>query len=166
MIQNWYIILIAALVPMVMGFIWYNPKVMGTVWMAETGMTQEKAEKTHMPMVFGLSYLFSCMLALSLMSLTIHQMHIYSIFADVAGLGVEGSEIMTRISTFLGDEVTSFRTFKHGAFHGGIAGVFIALPILATNAMFEGKGFKYIAVNVGYWFISLIFMGGIICQWA
>tara|TARA_B110000091_G_C13629440_1_gene396476 strand:- start:583 stop:726 length:144 start_codon:yes stop_codon:yes gene_type:complete len=47
-----------------------------------------------------------------------------------------------------------------------LAGVLLALPILATNAMFEAKGFKYIAVNAGYWIISLALMGGIVCQWA
>jgi hypothetical protein len=165
-IQNWYIIFVAALVPMAMAFVWYNPKVMGTTWMSASGMTQEKSKKVQMPLVFGLSYLFSCMLASALLPLTIHQMHIYSIFATYEGLGVEGSDLMLSISNFLGDEINSFRTFKHGAFHGTLSGVFIALPILATNAMFEAKGFKYIAVNAGYWIISIALMGGIICKWA
>jgi hypothetical protein len=38
------------------------------------------------------------------------------------------------------------------------------LPILATNALFERKGFKYIAINAAYWIITLAVMGGIICQ--
>jgi len=41
MIQNWYIIFVAALVPMVMGFVWYNPKVLGTLWMSAAGMSEE-----------------------------------------------------------------------------------------------------------------------------
>ncbi|MGZ3933107.1 MAG: DUF1761 domain-containing protein, partial [Bacteroidia bacterium] len=60
---------------------------------------------------------------------------------------------------------TSYRTFKHGALHGTIGGFMIALPILATNAMFEGKGFKYIAINAGYWIICMALMGGLICAW-
>jgi hypothetical protein len=59
---------------------------------------------------------------------------------------------------------TDFRTFKHGMLHGAIAGLFFMLPILATNAMFERKGFKYIAVNAGYWILTLMIMGGVICQ--
>jgi hypothetical protein len=166
MIQNWHIIFVAALVPMVMGFVWYNPKVIGTIWMAETGMTEEKSEKTHMPLVFGLSYLFSCMIAVALLVFTIHQIHVFSVFEGQAGLGVDGSDLMNKIINFLGDDIHNFRTFKHGAFHGTLAGVLLALPILATNAMFEAKGFKYIAVNAGYWIISLALMGGIVCQWA
>jgi len=36
----------------------------------------------------------------------------------------------------------------------------------ATTAMFAAKGFTYIAVNTGYWIISLTFMGGIDYKWA
>lgn len=36
----------------------------------------------------------------------------------------------------------------------------------ATTAMFEAKGFTYIAVNTGYWIISLTLMGGIDYKWA
>ena len=60
----------------------------------------------------------------------------------------------------------NYRTFGHGAVHGFAAGLLGALPILATNAMFERKGFKYIAVNVAYWILTLTLMGGFICQFA
>ena len=57
---------------------------------------------------------------------------------------------------------TSFRTFKHGVFHGVIGGIMTVVPVLGTNAMFEGKGFKYIAINCGYWIVCLGLMGGIL----
>jgi hypothetical protein len=60
----------------------------------------------------------------------------------------------------------NFRTFKHGLLHGSMSGILFVLPILAINAMFERKGFKYIAINAGYWIICLAIMGGIICQMA
>jgi len=47
-----------------------------------------------------------------------------------------------------------------------MAGILFALPILATNAMFERKSFKYIAINAGYWIITIGLMGGVISQWA
>jgi hypothetical protein len=59
----------------------------------------------------------------------------------------------------------NFRTFKHGAFHGAINGLFVAVPILGVNALFEQKSFKYIAVNGLYWIITLSLMGGVICGW-
>jgi len=39
---NFLAVLVTALVPMAIGFIWYNPKVLGTVWQKETGLTDEK----------------------------------------------------------------------------------------------------------------------------
>ena len=59
-----------------------------------------------------------------------------------------------------------FRNFTHGAIHGAIAGIGLALPMVTTNALFERKGFKYIAINSGYWIVCLILMGGFICQFA
>ena len=32
-----------------------------------------------------------------------------------------------------------FMTFKHGAAHGAFLGIFVAFPVLATNAIFEMK---------------------------
>ena len=34
--------LIAALIPLLVGFIYYNPKVMGNAWMKETGLNEEQ----------------------------------------------------------------------------------------------------------------------------
>ena len=41
---NWLALLAAAVSTFIVGFIWYNPKVFGTAWMNETGMTEEKAK--------------------------------------------------------------------------------------------------------------------------
>jgi hypothetical protein len=57
-----------------------------------------------------------------------------------------------------------FRTFKHGALHGTIAGFFLALPIIGITSLFERKSFAYIAIHVGYFIVSLALMGGVICQ--
>lgn len=50
--------------------------------------------------------------------------------------------------------------------HGTIVGIFFTLPILATNALFERKSWKYIWINAGYWIICTMLMGGFICQFA
>ena len=57
------------------------------------------------------------------------------------------------------------RSFGHGALHGAIAGIFLVLPLLGINALFERKGFKYILINVGYWTLTLAIMGAIVCGW-
>ena len=105
----------------------------------------------------------------------------YLIFAIIAGciggffsmmMDAEGKQLLSdHSSAFYGhvkavyDQCSgSFHTFKHGAFHGALLGIFTILPIIATGAMFERKGFKYIAINAGYWILCLTIMGAIVCH--
>lgn len=46
--MNFIAIFAASLIPMVMGFIWYHPKVLGTVWMKASGLTEEKTKEGSM----------------------------------------------------------------------------------------------------------------------
>ena len=70
---NFPAILVASFTSLVVGFIWYNPKVFGTIWMRETGMTEEKARQSSMLKVFGLTIIFSFMLAFIMPTFVIHQ---------------------------------------------------------------------------------------------
>ncbi|SCY69909.1 Protein of unknown function [Flavobacterium caeni] len=45
---NFLAILVAALSTLPVGFIWYNPKVFGNLWMRESGMTEDKAKSGNM----------------------------------------------------------------------------------------------------------------------
>ncbi|MCP4438342.1 MAG: DUF1761 domain-containing protein [Aureispira sp.] len=160
---KFWIIPIAALIPMIMGFLWYGP-IMGKAWMKETGMTEEKAKEGNMAVIFGLSYLLSNFLGFALLSITVHQMGIFSLFAGQEGFGVAGGAAQVQFEAVVAPLKDLHRTFGHGAFHGAIAGVCIAFTILATNAMFEMKSWKYIWINSGYWIITMALMGGVICQ--
>lgn len=163
--MNWITILLTALVPMVMGFIWYNPKTLGTAWMQAAGVTEEKMKGANMGAVFGLSYLFSVMLALAISMMVVHQFHMKSILMNEPGITDSTSEISMYLSSFMEKYGNNFRTFKHGAFHGFLGSLFFAFPILATNAMFERKGWKYIWINTGYWTITIALMGGFLCAY-
>jgi hypothetical protein len=163
---NFLIILIAALVPIILGFIWYNPKTFGPAWMKAAEITEDKMKGANMALVFGLSFLFSFMLAMALQFVVIHQWGLYSILANEPGVKDPTSEVGMMLQNFMAKYGTNFRTFKHGAFHGTITGLMVALPIMGINALFERKGFKYIAINTGYWTVCLALMGGIICAFA
>lgn len=162
---HWYILFLAALVPMVVGFIWYNPKVFGNAWMKAAGVTPESAKGANMGLIFGLTYLFSLFIAFIMCAMVVHQFHVFSLFADDPTAQDPTSEIGMMLKGFMDKFGSNFRTFKHGAFHGVIAGIFFALPVIAINALFERKGFKYIAINAGYFIVILALMGGVICQW-
>ena len=154
-------ILIASLATFLVGFIWYNPKVFGSVWMKETGMTEEKAKKGNMIKIFGLTLIYSLMLAFALPSLVIHQMGAISMVGGPAMI----ESAKPTYAAFMADYVDAFRTYQHGAFHGFLAGLFIILPSVAINGLFEQKSWKYILINAGYWIVSLTIMGAIICGW-
>ncbi|MEY3417230.1 MAG: hypothetical protein RL060_1342 [Bacteroidota bacterium] len=160
---NIIIVLAAALIPMVFGFIWYNPKVMGNVWMKAAGLEEEKMKEANMPLIFGLSFLFSFFLAFAMQFMVIHQFHLGSILLGEEGLNDPNSALGLYVKAFMENYGDNYRTFKHGAFHGFLGGFTLALPMIGTNALFERKGWKYIAVNVGYWTICMTLMGGIIC---
>ena len=104
-------------------------------WIAATGMTEEKQKSGNMPMIFGVSFLFAFMAALFLHGWVWHE------------------------------DQPEFHTFKHGAFHGVIAALFVVLPTLGTNALYEQKSWKYILINVGYWVVCFALMGGILNVW-
>lgn len=161
---NFPILLLAALVPLAIGFVWYNPKVFGNVWMKSAGLTEESMKGANMALVFGITYVLSIMLAMALTGAVIHQRHVFSILIDEQGFHDPNSPIHQYFQDFMAKYGHNFRTFKHGALHGTLEAVFFALPVLAINALFERKGFKYIGINLGYWIITLALMGGIICQ--
>lgn len=156
----------AALIPMIIGFIYYNPKVLGNAWMEAAGLTEEKLKGANMPLIFGLSYVFSLFLAFGLYPIVVHQLGFKSVLMNEPGLNEVGSEMNNYLVNFMSKYGRNFRTFKHGALHGAITAFFVALPIMATNAMFERKGFKYVAINLGYWIITIALMGGVVCQFA
>ena len=158
---NFLAVLAAAVSAMVVGFIWYSPKVFGTAWMQASGMTEEKIKGGNMAKIFGMAFVFALMLAFTMPSIVIHQMGAVSLIGGP--LMVDSAE--PSYEAFMADYGTAFRTFKHGVLHGVLAGIFIALPILGTNALFERKSAKYIFINSGYWIVTLGIMGGIICAW-
>lgn len=162
---NFLGIIIATLIPMLLGFVWYNPKVFGTAWMAASGMTPEKAKKSNMAVVFGVSFVLAFFLAFGMQFIAIHQLHVTSLFfkQPIDDVNTPMGALYKGVMDALG---TSYRTFKHGALHGTIGGFMTATPVLATNAMFEGKGFKYIAINCGYWIVCFGLMGGIVSVFA
>jgi len=159
---NYFTFLVAAIVTLVVGFVWYHPKVFGTIWMKENNFTQEELRKGNMLKIFGFTYLFSVMIAMTLASLTIHQS---------GALGMVGGPLLVESAkpsfhAFMADYGTAYRTFKHGALHGFMSGLFFAFPVIGINGLFERKSWKYIFVHAGFWMLTLALMGGIICAFA
>ena len=162
--MNYLVLFIAALVPMIIGFIWYGP-LFGNTWMNETNVTKAYLVGQNKVRVFVICFAVSVFIGAALMQMVIHQMGVYSTLAGEPGFSELTGEAFTLFQDFTATYGDRFRTFKHGALHGVLYGVLLVLPILTIQALFERKKFKYIAINAGYWMVTLAIMGGIICQW-
>jgi hypothetical protein len=158
---NYLAVLVAAVVPMVVGFLWYNPKLFGNVWMREAGMTEEKMRSVNMGVIFVVSFVLAILLSFFTQVLTIHQMGAIGMIGGDPAL--EG--VLPSFQAFMDDYGNTFRTYRHGALHGFMAGIFIVLPIIGINGMFERQSWKHILINVGYWTVTLTIMGAIVCGW-
>lgn len=160
MIQiNFLAIVFAALVPLLMGFIWYNPKVFGKIWMKESGLTEEKLKGGNMAVIFIISIVLSIMMGMFLQFVTIHQ------FGALGMIGGDTNLAKPSFTAFMRDYGTAYRSFGHGALHSFMAGIFFVLPLIAINAMFERKSWKYVLINSAFWTVTITIMGGIICGW-
>lgn len=139
---NWLALIAASLSTLIVGFIWYNPKVFGTIWMNEVGMTEEKAKNSNPAITFGVSVILAFLVSFFLLTL---------VFTG----GSPGMEHGTE----------AYMTFKHGAAHGTMLGLFVVLPVIVTNGLFEQRSFKYMMIVSGYWIVSFAIMGAIINGW-
>lgn len=125
--------LIATLIPMIMGFIWYHKAVLGKAWMNEVGLTDEKIASANMAVTMGVSLVMAFLMAFFMLN-----------FCN--GAGQEGE----------------YDTFKHGMAHGAIIGCFVILPVFITNGLFEQKSWKLMLINAIYWIITFMLMGGVV----
>lgn len=156
---NYLALLVAALSTLVVGFIWYHPKVFGTIWMRETAMTEDKMKGRNMAIVFGMAVLYAFFIAFILQMLTIHQ------FSALGMVGGDPTAAKPSYAAFMADYGETYRTFKHGMLHGFMSGLFFALPVVGTNALFEKKSWKYTLIAGGFWVVCCTIMGGIVCGW-
>ena len=119
--MNWLAILVSALIPLIIGAIWYHPKVFGTAWMNATGITEAKIKTMSPTKAYIAAVLLSVILS-------------FYLYVNVM---TGGPDDMRH-----GQEL--FMTFKHGAF----LGILVVFPVLATNGVFEMKSAKYIFINL------------------
>ena len=138
---NMMAVLVASLIPMIMGFIYYHPKVMGNAWMKSNGFTQESLGNGPKPIWYLVSLVLSFLFAVK--------------FAlEVTGPGQD-----------VAPDGHSYVTFQHGMAHGIINTIMIILPIFGTLTIFEKRSWTWAFVNIGYLSLCLIVMQGILSAW-
>lgn len=129
---NYISILVAGIVSMVLGFLWYGPFVLGKVWMKEKGLTEEKLKKdqSQMGIYYGLSFLVSLVTA-------------YVLF-----------HIMTLSMAFF--DYPKLQTGLTSAFWVWLG---FMMPVQLTATIFGNKNWKLFGIDTGYQLVSILGMG-------
>ena len=63
---NWWAVIVAALSNFLIGGLWYSNVLFAKPWMKENNFTAEDLRKGNMPKIFGLTFLFSLIIAFNL----------------------------------------------------------------------------------------------------
>ncbi|WP_116124183.1 DUF1761 domain-containing protein [Lewinella sp. IMCC34183] len=163
--MNWWLFPATALIPLLVGSVYYNERVVGGMWMRATGLNPERLRGGNMAVIFGMTYLFSLVITVVLQFFVIHQMAIAGLLLNQEGFAEAGSPLMNQLAELDASSglLTNHRSFGHGVFQGlEIALAFVG-PIFAINALFERRRWNYVLIHVGYWAITLALMGGVLC---
>ena len=160
--SNWYLFFLTALIPLIVGFLWYGNMGFGKKWMIVNGFTEESLQGGNMGMIFGLSYLFGIFISLAISGVVIHQTAVFQMM--MPDVGETGNVAQTQFNDLMATYGGNFRDFGHGAIHGGFLGLMLAFPMIAINAMFERRGWAYIWIHTGYWFVCFVIIGAILCR--
>lgn len=59
-------VIVAALLPFILGGLWYSPLMFGSVWMKENNLTEEELAQGSKAKIFGLSFLFFLLMSANL----------------------------------------------------------------------------------------------------
>ena len=63
---NLWEIAVAALAALVVGALWYSPKVFGKAWQHRVGLSEEELQQGNMALIFGLAFVLNIFVALAL----------------------------------------------------------------------------------------------------
>lgn len=146
MMDNIVPILVAALIPTIIGFLYYNPKTVGGAWIKSTGKTEEQLmEGFNLPLVMVLGLILGLFLSFGL-----------NILVELTHGCMDADGKFTGGSNY---------TFGHGALHGVIIFVTIALPPFLMNALYERKTWMNSIIHIVYWIIVFALMAGLTDAW-
>lgn len=145
--MNFMAIGVSTLIPMIVGFIYYNPMTMGNVWMKANGFTKESVGKGPKPIMFLLTLVTSYFLTMFF-------------WVWVTGNGGQETSQVTDPK-----DGHSYVTFQHGLAHGIIFTITVLIPIFVSMAIFEKRRWQWSLVNIGYWSVTSILMCGILSAW-
>ena len=132
---NYSAVLVAGIIGMAVGALWYSPMLFGKQWMKWNGMSMEHMEAAKKGGM-GKRY-FAGFIGTLFMSCTIAHVILYA----------------RAYSLFAGKWI------------GGMIAIGIAAPILLGSVLWENKPVKLWLLNSGYYLVTFAIMGAILGAW-
>ncbi len=161
MIPNLLVLLACSFIPFIVAFVWYHPKVFGgDTWTKVAGLTKEQGDTPVKPLKLGLSILLNFLIAFGMFNLAIHGFGVLGLVGGDMELLKTGTA-----AAFLAEYGHNHNTFGHGMVHGLEATLIFVIPLVGYTTIFDRKSGKYFLINVGFWLISLMLIGGVLSQW-
>lgn len=154
---NYSAVALISLLPIIIGYFWYNPK-----W------ALFKSEEQHIDFskISIVKLIILIILSLTIvygyMNLIIHQMGFYELFFTDIMMGSEEAKQITE--DFLSKYGDKHRHFGHGVFHGAINAFVFALPFIGSYAILNNKPRKFVLYHFGYCLITSLVIGGLISE--
>lgn len=133
---NIWAVLVAGLSTWLLGSIWYSKALFGRAWMKASGLSEDQISKEGMAKTVALTFFFGLIMAFNLA--------MFFFGSPEAAEGINAG---------------------NGAFYGFLTGFGWIFFVIATNAMYEQKSWKYIFINGGFWTVSFTIMGLILGAW-
>ncbi|MGH1336363.1 MAG: DUF1761 domain-containing protein [Aureispira sp.] len=142
---NYIAIIVAALVPNVLGAIYYGP-LLGNQWRSSLNLTSEDLKGRNEALIYGSALLLACIVSFFLKFL-IELTH--------KEVGQNGELVFG-----------SFHTFGHGALHGAVLAIGLVIPVLVCLGLFQKTKGSNIIINCFFWLLCFSVMGGILDAWS
>jgi len=142
---NYIAIIVAALVPNVLGAIYYGP-ILGKQWLDSLNFTTENLKGRNEPLIYGSALALSCIVSFFLKFL------IESIHKEI---GQNGELVFG-----------SFHNFGHGALHGAGLAFGLVIPVVICLGLFQKTKASNIFINCLFWLLCFSIMGGILDVWS
>jgi hypothetical protein len=135
---NYLAVLVAAIVAIVLGFLWYGP-FFGKPWMKLMGITPEKMEEGKKKGMGG-TYAMMTVTTLLMSFVLSHALVFAATYLDESGWY---AGVMTGFWNWLG----------------------FVVPVSMGSVLWERKPWKLWCINAGYYLVSMMLMGIVLALW-
>jgi len=162
---HYYLFFITAAFPILIGAVYYHPKILGRTWLSTADISSEVLMVGSRPKILLLSYLFGLFMSYVIFLFAVHQSSIYQLFLHDKDLLESGTGLHNYVNSFMDDYGDKHRTFGHGVIHGMELCLLMGLAMIGTTALREQRSMKYVWIHVIFWVICGGAIGGVLCAY-